>query len=78
MKDNDRLGWFITFILLSAVPKKRAVAVSNFTHIKPAMPDLLPLTRFLKNALDHVRAHEVLQPRRLAQVELVFRIGTPE
>ncbi len=78
MKSNDRLGWFITFILLSAAPKKRAVAVGKFTPIQPAIPDLLPLTRFLKNALDRVRAHESLLSRRRVQVELVFRIGRPE
>jgi len=78
MKSNDRLGWFITFILLAAAPKKRAVAVSKSTPIQPAIPDLLPLTRFLKNALDRVRAHESLLPRRPVQVELVFGTGTPE
>ncbi len=78
MKSNDRLGWFITFILLSVAPKKRAVAFSKFTLIQPAIPDLLPLTRFLKNVLDRVRAHESLLPRWRVQVELVFRIDTPE
>lgn len=78
MKSSDRLGWFITFILLSAVPKKPAVAVSNFSHIQPAMLALLPLTRFLNDALDRVRAHEPSQSRGPGHAELVFRIGTPE
>lgn len=78
MKRNDRLGWFITFILRSAAPRKRAVALSKSTHIQPAVTDFLPVTRFLKNGLHRVRAHESLLPRRVVQVELVFRIGTPE
>jgi hypothetical protein len=75
MKDKARLGFFITFILLSGLPKNRALAVPKFTHIQSAMPQLLPLTRFLKATLDRVRARESSQPRQLAEVELVFRNG---
>jgi hypothetical protein len=78
MNRSDRLEWFITFILLSAAPKKRAVAVSEFTHIQPGISDFLPFTRFLKNALVQVRARESLVPRGRGHAELVFRIGRPE
>ena len=77
MKSRQRLEWFITFILLTAVPKRRVVAVRDFTHIQP-VAGRLPLAQFLKNVLDRVRAHDSLQNREPGQAELVFRIGTPE
>jgi hypothetical protein len=70
MDSNGRLRWFITFILLAA-PKKRTVAVRNFTHIQPASLERLPLTRFLKTMLGRVQA----QTYRPTGHALVFRIG---
>jgi hypothetical protein len=57
MKDDVRLGLFITFILLASAPKNRSVARQDF--IQPPMPQLLPLTRLLKAVLDRVQNHEV-------------------
>ena len=76
MERNGRLCWFITFILLSA-PQKRAVAASDFTHIQPVIPELLPITRYLKAVLDRARARE-LSARKPLEAKLVFRIGQPE
>jgi hypothetical protein len=61
VNSNAVLGRFITFILLLALPKNRAVAGSNLIHTQPAAADLLPLTRLLSATLDRVRAHEQLQ-----------------
>jgi hypothetical protein len=56
MKDDVRLRCFITFILLAGVPRNRSAAPQDF--IQPAMPQLLPLTGFLKLVLERVREHE--------------------
>jgi hypothetical protein len=77
MESESRLGWFISFILLSA-RKKRAVTVRNFTHTQPAFPELLPLARFLMATLHRARTHELSHARKPVAVELVFRIGQPE
>jgi hypothetical protein len=76
VKSNDRLGFFITFILLASVPKNRSVAVSDFLHIQPARPQLLPLTQLLGIALKRVREHERLGISQAAPAGLVFRFGT--
>ncbi len=74
MESESRLGWFISFILLSA-RKKRAVTVRNFTHTQPAFPELLPLARFLMATLHRARTHELSHARKPVAVELVFRFG---
>jgi hypothetical protein len=56
MKDDVRLGLFMTFILLANAPKKRSAARQD---IQPAMPQLLPLTRFLQAALERAKEHEL-------------------
>ena len=75
MKNDASLGSFITFILLAAVPKNPSTAAGNFTYIQLAIPQFLPLARFLELALDRIRKHELLaRPAHPAQ--LVFRFGT--
>lgn len=74
MKSNGRLERFITLILLLGLPKNQAVACNN-THIQPALPDFLPLTRFLRATLDRVRVRELSKARNPVEGELLFRIG---
>lgn len=76
MKNDVRLGAFITFILLAAIPKNRSVAVSDFIHIQLAIPQPLPLTQFLRVALERIREHEIFTAYEAAPAELVFRYGT--
>jgi hypothetical protein len=76
MKDDIRLGAFITFILLAATPKNRSAAVSDFIHIQLAIPQLLPLTQFMRIALDSIREHDISIANEAAPAELVFRFGT--
>ena len=79
MKDNARLGFFISLILLASVPKNPSIAVSDFLHLRPVVPQLLPLTQFLKIALERVRAPRVSpQVNQTAAAGLIFRLGTPE
>jgi len=66
----------MTFILLAAVPEKRSAAVSDFVLTRPASLAPLPLTRFVKLALDRIRDHEFPQAITPAESELTFRLGS--
>jgi hypothetical protein len=57
MKSNAVLGRFIIFMLLMGLPKNRAVASGNRIHPQSATADLLPLTQFLKTALDRAQVN---------------------
>lgn len=78
MKNDVRLGVFITFILLTAVPTNPSVAVSDLIHVQPAMPRLLLLTQFLRIALERIREHEFSRANELAETALILRFGTAE
>ena len=72
----QKLGSFITFILLSDVPLPRADANSKRTHPQLATASLISLTQFLKTVLNRVQ--ETPRTRRQIELPTVFRLSTPE
>ena len=76
MKDDVGLGSFIAFILLASTSKNRSVDLQDF--IQPGIAQLLPLARFLKLMLEHMREQELIMARQVRTGELIFKLGSPD
>jgi hypothetical protein len=75
MKEDVRLGLFITLVLLAA-QQMHSTAVGDIIPAQPATQEPPSLTRFVQMMLDRVRNHEFPQAITPAESGLTFRLGT--
>jgi hypothetical protein len=75
MKEDVRLGLFITLVLLAAAQKMQSTVVGDIIPAQPTTLEPPSLTRFVQMTLDRVRNHESPQAITPAESELTFRLG---